>query len=399
MKLPSPAEERLRELLHERACLAEPHLQTPQQLHRLAARFPVERKKSLFTVTAAAAAVIAVLAVVSLGALALYGHSSTRRAPVGPPLPKPAPSLTAVPLPSGSLLGSTARTFTTPSPDLVVNQVLWVDDIHEATITRVDLTTLRSLGTVSYVEHLPSLKGTLTLAGDIVLLPVDNTPFEDGARILRFNAETGRELAPIALAPIHVTRGGGITVTPLGLFAVVADDTVGVVDAQRGRVTRTFAMPVDHAPTYVDGLLWGWHRQKHTLIGVDPIHGATVREFVLPGFPVVPLLSDGQRGLLLAAPGGETVRLDVRSGRVVARTPVVAANWVPDGTGLLWGVVGSSTLVAVDQETLAMRQSYQVSDLDLLVASPDRSLLFASDHATGRVRRLNLHALRSPHRP
>src|SRR3954452_12823455 len=99
MKPPSPAEERLRELLHERACLAEPHLQTPQQLHRLAARFPVERKKSLFTVTAAAAAVIAVLAVVSLGARAAPlcpaggGGCGSPRPPAppprGPPPPKP----------------------------------------------------------------------------------------------------------------------------------------------------------------------------------------------------------------------------------------------------------------------------------------------------------------------
>src|SRR4051794_6857399 len=155
-----------------------------------------------------------------------------------------------------------------------------------------------------------------------------------------------------------------------------------VTNGSRSRLRRlrtVRASALDHAPTYVDGLLWGWHRQKHTLIGVDPIHGATVHEYALPGFPVVPLLSDGERGLLLAAPGGETVRLDVRSGRVVARTPVVAANWVPDGTGLLWGVVGSSTLVALDQETLAMRQSYHVSDLDLLVASPDGSSLVAGD--------------------
>lgn len=392
MNAPTPAEDRLRELLHERARLAEPHLQTTQALRRLTVRFPAERRRSVFTLTVVAAAAVVVVVALSLGAVSLTSHHGSRFAPVGPPLPKPAATVAGVPLVPGSLLATSNRTFTTPSPDLVVDQVLWVDDIHEATVTRLDANTLRSLGTVRYLDRQPSAQGALIRAGSVVLLPLDNTAYRGRAQILRFDATTGRRLAPI-----DVAHAGGIAATPLGVFAVVGNDTVGLVDAQRGRVTRTFAMPVDHALTYTDGLLWGWDRRTSTLVGVDPARGVGTRRYVLPGFADVPLTADGAGGLLLAAAGG-TVRVEASTGRVAARTPAVATNWVPDGNGLLWGAVGGQRLVALDRKTLVMKESYTVANLDLLSVSAGKSLLYAGDHATGRIHVLDLRHLRSLNR-
>ena len=392
MKPPAPVEDRLRELLHERGRLALPHLQTNEQLRRLTVRLPAERRRGAFTLVAAAAAVFVAVAVLSIGALFVAGDRTGRFAPAGPTLPRPAPGLSVQPLPAGAVLATTSHNFITASPDLVVNNVLWVDDIHAATVTRLDATTLADLGTVHYLNHQSSLQGVLTSVAGVVVLAIDDTAYAGRAQILRFDAITGRRLAPI-----EVAHAGSVVATPTGAFAVVGKDTVGLLDAQHGKITRSFTMPVDHGLAYADGLLWGWDRPAHTLVGVEPGHGRAVRHYALPGFADVPLTADGNGGLLLAA-AGDTVRIEAATGRVAARATVTAANWVPDGAGLIWGIVGGRRLVALDPATLAMRESYSVTNLDLLAISADGTKLYASSDATGRVRLFDLNALRRPRR-
>ena len=134
--------------------------------------------------------------------------------------------------------------FTEPAPDLAFGSVLWIDDKHDGAITRVDTRNYEVLGTRHYFTGVQlTAVGSLTRAGGIVLLPVDDTAADRGAAILRFDAATGRELSPIG-----VQQAGAIVATSAGVVAQVGDGRVGIVNAAAGTIVRTFKMPVYRQP-------------------------------------------------------------------------------------------------------------------------------------------------------
>jgi hypothetical protein len=367
-----------------------PDIATGREVQRLEARFRRERRRGIVTLVAAAAAVVTLAGTLTVGAVKLVGGDGshdglTTSAPV---LPAPAATITPLALPRGAEVTSSARGFLTPSPDLVVNDVLWVDDLADGRVVRINPSNMQILSSVNYEMQSGLLPGALTRSGNVVLLPIAAPAKFGPTVIVRFDATTGAELPGIIVA-----AAGAIVATSHGVFATVAPDTVGVLDVARGRVLRTFAMPVDRALAYAHGLLWGWDIRHALLVGVDPSRGARVREFSLPGYSDHTLTALDDRTLLIDAPDG-TAELDVATGHVTAFTHARAVNYAQDATGGLWGVVDGRALVELDAASLSMLRSYAVRDLGLVaVAAGGR--LFAADSANGRVRALDLSKLRA----
>lgn len=387
MSAPSDLETHLRELLNARADALQPSIDTGDELRKLKARFPRERRRSAATLVAAAAAVVAIVGGLATGVVAFTtrGGSDMSAAPA-PLLPPPAPTMTPVAVPGGSLAERELHGFVTPSPDLVINGVLWVDDLHEGRVVRIDPATLQVLSSTNYEMQSGLLPGVLTQAGNVVLLPVSGPALFGPTVIVRFDARTGQELSGIV-----VTAAGAITVTPVGVFATVAPNTVGLLDVAGGRVVRSFAMPVDRSLAYADGLLWGWDVRRSLLVGVDPARGTQVREFSLPGYSDRPLTALDSETLLIDAPSG-TAELDVATGQALAYTHAEALSYARDSTGALWGVVDGLALVELDPATLRTLRSYSLKGLDLVLVAGDR--LIAADHVRGVLESFDLARLR-----
>ena len=385
MNAPSDLETQLRELLNARADALQPSIDTGDELRKLKARFPRERRRSAATLVAAAAAVVAVVGGLATGVVA-FGSRGGRdmSAAPAPQLPPAAPTMTPVAVPSGSFVERNG--FVTPSPDLVINGVLWVDDLHDGRVVRMDAVTLQVLSSTNYEMQSGLLPGVLTHVGNVVMLPVSGPASFGPTMIARFDARTGRELRGIV-----VTAAGAITVTPIGVFATVAPNTVGLLDSAGGRVVRTFAMPVDRSLAYADGLLWGWDLRRSLLVGVDPARGTRVREFLLPGYSDRPLMALDSATLLIDAPSG-TAELDVATGRALAYTDAEALSYARDSTGALWGVGDGLTLVELDPATLRTLRSYSLKDLALVLVAGNR--LIAADHVRGVVESFDLARLR-----
>jgi hypothetical protein len=387
MSAPSDLETQLRQLLNARADALQPSIDTGDELRKLKARFPRERRRSAATLVAAAAVGVAIVGGLATGVVALtsMGGRDMSAAPA-PPLPPPAPTMTPVALPGGSFAERELNGFVTPSPDLVINGVLWVDDLHDGRVVRMDPATLHVLSSTNYEMQSGLLPGVLTQAGNVVLLPVSGPALFGPTVIRRFDARTGQELSGIV-----VTAAGAITVTPLGVFATVAPNTVGLLDAAGGRVVRTFAMPVDRSLAYADGLMWGWDLRRSLLVGVDPARGTRVREFALPGYSDRPLTALDSETLLINAPSG-TAELDVATGQAPAYTHADALSYARDSTGALWGVVDGLALVELDRVTLRTLRSYSLKDLDRVLVAGNR--LIAADHVRGVVESFDLARLR-----
>lgn len=387
MSAPSDLETQLRELLNARADALQPSIHTGDGLRKLKARFPRERRRSISTLVAAVAAVVAVVGGLATGVIALnVGGGRDMSAAPAPVLPQPAPTVTPVTVPGGSFAHRELNGFVTPSPDLVINGVLWVDDLQDGRVVRMDAATLHVLSSTNYEMQSGLLPGVLTQAGNVVLLPVSAPAVFGPTVIMRFDARTGQELAGIV-----VTAAGAITATPVGVFATVAPNTVGLLDVTGGRVVRTFAMPVDRSLAFTDGLLWGWDLRRSLLVGVDPARGTRVREFSLPGYSDRPLMALDSETLLIDAPSG-TAELDVATGQAPAYTHAEGVSYARDSTGALWGVVDGLSLVELDSATLRTLRSYSVKDLDqVLVAG---NLLIAADHVRGVVESFDLARLR-----
>ena len=388
MSAPSDLETQLRELLNAHADALQPSIDTGGELRKFKARLPRERRRRSATLVAAAAAVVAILAGLATGVVALTGSSGgDMSAAPAPLLPPPAPTMTPVALPGGSFAPRELNGFVTPSPDLVINGVLWVDDLHDGRVVRMDPTTLHVLSSTNYEMQSGVLPGVLTQAGNAVLLPVSAPAVFGPTVIFRFDARTGQELPGIV-----VTAAGAITVTPVGVFATVAPNTVGLLDVARGRVVRTFAMPVDRSLAFADGLLWGWDLRRSLLVGVDPVRGTQVREFSLPGYSDRLLTALDSETLLIDAPAG-IAELDVATGQAPAYTNVEVLSDATDSTGALWGVVDGLALVELDPATLRTLRSYSVKDVDLVLVAGNR--LIAADHVRGVVESFDLARLRS----
>ena len=385
MTHPPGLEERLRELLAERGAALEADIDSDRQLARFTARLPRERRRwRLQMAGAAAAAAVAVVALVV--ALALVGSAvRSRSGPVGPrPLPAPARTLAPVPVPVPVSAVTTSR-FTQPSPDLVVGNVLWVDDVAEARISRIDLTTHRELSSRRYYPEQPGFTGRLLAADGVVLLPIDDTFKGRPAQILRFDATTGR-----ALAPIEVGRSIDLAVTPAGVFARIAVDLIDRIDPRSGGVPGNFGAPAGRSVAYADGLLWVWDLGRQQLLGLDPATGHHIRAIDLDGFNEQPLIDDGPTAVILRGPTG-LARVDVRTGVVTATTRITTADVSRDSSGRLWAIVDGTNLVVLDGASLTMIRSYQVPPMDLVHVADGH--VFFTERGTGRVGAYNVNDL------
>lgn len=387
MTIPQEVEAQLREALAEQAAALRPQINTSQQLRVLTARFPVERRRwrlrlSLGAVAAVAAAAAAIVALVQLVPATENRGSSLPAGRIV--LPEPAPIIGEAPLPDAQL-AVTAKRFTAPAPDLVIGSVLWVDDTHDATITRIDLSNLHVLSTIHYRFVDSALAGTMQVANGIVLLPIDARLAGGEAEILRFDATTGEQLAPAL-----VQRAGAIVQTPVGVIAEVAIDQVGILDVRTGEFVRTFQMPVYRRLAYADGLVWGWDLANSRLVGVDPLSGDQERSVQLLGFSDRVMEPDGNALVLDDSAG--LARFDTRTGNVTAATSLSPLNLSRDSAGRLWGVVQGRDLDAFDPTSLRVLKSYRVSGLDLVTVSGNR--LVATESRTGHVRVLDFDRLR-----
>jgi outer membrane protein assembly factor BamB len=378
MTHPPGLEQHLRELLAERGAAVEADIDSGRQVARFTARLPRERRRGRLQLAGAAvtaAAAVVALVVVVLGLVGSAGHS--RPVPIGPsPLPAPAPTLAPESVPVAVSDVTTSR-FTQPSADLVVGNVLWVDDVSEATISRIDLTTHQVLSSRRYYAEQPGYTGTMLAADGVVLLPMDDTFAGGGARILRFDAETGR-----ALASIVVGRIIDLTVTPAGVFARIDVGQVARIDPRSGVVLRQFDAPPGRGVVYADGLLWVWDLVGQQLVGLDPASGQYLRAIALEGFRGLPLIGDGPTAVVMQGPGG-LARVDVRAGTVTATTPITTTDVSRDSSGRLWAVVAGTHLIVLDGETLAMIHDYRVPPMDLVHAADGR--VFFTERSTGRV--------------
>lgn len=379
MTSPQNVDVLLRDALAEQAASLQSQINTSQQLRVLTSRFPAERRRSRERVVVAAMAAVAAAAAaaVALVQLSPASQQQNRQLPAGPiVLPHPAPVIGGTPLPAAQV-GWVAVNFTAPAPDLVLGSVLWIDDKHEGTITRVDTRNSEVLGTRHYLAGVQmTAVGSLTRVGRTVLLPVDDAAAHQGAEILRFDAATGRELSPIS-----VHRAGAIVATAAGLVAQVGDGRVGIINAAAGTVVRTFKLPVDRQLAYADGLVWGWEDATSTLVGADPATGEEARSMSLPGFSDVLMQSDGASLVLSESHG--LARVDTRTGTVTATSTESPLNLSRDGTGRLWGVVDGTRLEAFDPTSLRVVRSYWVQGLDLVHVSGN--LLVVTDRDTGNV--------------
>jgi hypothetical protein len=382
-------ESQLREMLREQADDAHAHVDTALSLQRFKARLPRERRRGVFMVAGFATAGVAVVAALATSLVLALGGTTGRNglASPGPVLPRPAPTIGVRALPPGAQVGATAARFTAPMPALVAGGALWIDDPHETRLTRVGLRDLHVLSSIKYAANPVAAQGVPTLAGSVVMLTQDDTLDGGLAEILRFDAATGAKLRPIL-----PDSARAVTVTPVGVFAVVVYGQVGLVDPVRGRVTRSFPMPVDHGLAYASGLLWGWDVARSQLVGVDPATGKRVHVFGLPGFSDLPFLAAGPDRLVMAAPHGIAL-VDTSTGQVTAYTTVSPVNLVADGLGGLWGVTNGDDLFELDAASLATLRSYRVPGLDVITIAGDR--LFAGERSGGRVRVYDLLRLRT----
>lgn len=386
MTIPQDVDALLRDALAEQAAALRPQIQTQTQLRILTARFPAERRRgrTQITVVALAAAAAVAAAIVALVQLSPTADERSKNLPAGPIiLPAPAPIVGETYMPPVEL-SETVKTFTAPAPDLVIGRTLWVNDTHEATITRIDLNTLHVLSTRHYRYIDTARAGTMTTADGIVLLPINAAIVGGPAQILRFDASTGQQLKPVL-----VGRAGAITRTPAGVVAEVAPGTVGVLDVTAGKVTRTFPLPVYRRIAYADGLVWGWDVATSTLVGVDPLSGDQARSARLPGFSDLVMQPDGNALILDDTTG--LARIDIRTGDVTAATSLSPLNLSPDGAGRLWGIVPGRALYAFDPTTLRAVRAYRMSGLDLVHVSGN--VLVATDASTGQVRTFDLDRL------
>lgn len=379
MTVPQDVETLLRETLGEQAAAVRSQINTSQQLRVLTARFPAERRQSRARggAVAIAAVAAAAAAAVALVQLSPTSHQQKRELPAGRiVLPNPAPVVGGTRLPDAQI-GWVDVNFTAPAPDLVLGSVLWVDDKHDGTITRVDTHNYEVLGTRHYSpgEQLAAV-GSMTRTAGIVMLPVDDTAAHQGAAILRFDAATGRELAPI-----RVQHAGAIVATTAGVVAQVGDGRVGIVNAAAGTIMRTFTMPVDRQLAYADGLVWGWNDATSTLVGVDPATGVEARSMSLPGFSDFVMQSDGVALVLSESQG--LARVDTRTGTVTATSAESPLNLSRDGAGRLWGIVDGTRLEAFNPTSLRVVRTYWVQGLDLVHVSGN--LLIVTDRDTGNV--------------
>ncbi|HET7309800.1 MAG TPA: hypothetical protein VFJ17_00580 [Mycobacteriales bacterium] len=386
MTIPQDVEALLRDALAEQAAALRPQIQTQKQLRVLTARFPAERRRWRTHVTVVVVAAVAAVAAVSVGLVQLAPVASdrSRNVPAGPIiLPTPAPVIGETWMPPVEV-SETVERFTAPAPDLVIGGTLWVDDRHEGTITRYDTRDLSVIGVRRYATTSSSTVGSLTLANGIVLLTVDATAAGGRAVIRRFDAASGKQLAPI-----HVQRAGAVVSTPVGVIAQVGDGKVGIVDATAGTVVRTFRLPVNRHLAYADGLVWGWDDATSTLVGADPLSGDQERVVQLPGFSDLLMEPDGH-ALVLAESTG-LARFDTRTGNVTAATSLVPLNLSRDRAGRLWGVVPGRALYAFDPTSLRVLRAYRMSGLGLVQVAG--KLLIASDSVTGQIRSFALGPL------
>ena len=378
MTIPKDVEVLLREALAGQAASLRPQIQTQKQLRILTARFPAERRRwrTQVTIVAVAAAAAVAAAIVALVQLSPSARDRSQHLPAGEVIiPAPAPIVGETYMPPVEL-SETVNRFTAPAPDLVVGRTLWVDDTHEATVTRIDLNNLQVLSTHHYKQVDSAFAGAMTTANGIVLLPVDGTP-GGPAEILRFDASTGHQLTPIL-----VMRAGAIVRTPVGVVAQVGVGEVGIIDATAGKVVRTFPLPVYRRLAYADGLVWGWDNINSTLVGVDPAAGDTARSVRLPGFSDVVMQPDG--GALVLSEAHGLARFDTQSGTVTAATSLSPLNLSRDRAGRLWGVVPGRALYAFDPTSLRAVRAYRMSGLDLVLVSG--KVLVATDRDTGQIR-------------
>jgi hypothetical protein len=378
MTHPPSLEQRLRELLAERGAAVEADIDSAGQLARFTARLPHELRRWRLQMAGAAVTAVAVVVALVVVVLAVVGPvARSRPAPIGPaPLPAPAPTLAPELVPVTVSSVTTSR-FREPSADLVVDNVLWVDDVPEATISRIDLTTHRVLSSRRYYRTQPASTGTMLAADGVVLLPIDDTFNGQDARILRFDASTGR-----ALEPILVGRTIDLTVTPAGVFARIGVGQLGRIDPRSGRVLREFDAPFGRAVVYADGLLWVWDLARQQLLGLDPTTGQHIRAVALSGFSGLPLIGDGPNAVVMHGPSG-LARVDVRRGAVTATTRISTTDVTRDSAGRLWAIVDGTHLVVLDGATLAMIHDYRVPTMDLVRVADGR--VFFTARSTGRV--------------
>ena len=379
MTQPNDIEIRVRQLLTERADAQLPTVETTRELRRLLARFPGERRRWRLQVAAATVAVAAAVAALVVAGLAVpAGVRGGKAVPAGGlRLPPFAGTIPASKLPAPALQWTVGKRFTAPVPGLVVGSTLWVDDVHETTVTRIDVHTHRVLGTVTYGVPQPYLTGPLVRAGEVVLLPVDDTTAGGDARLLRFSATSGRELAAI-----RVDRAGAAVASPVGVVAQVGPSTVGVVDPGGARVERTFTLPIDRGIVVTGGLIWGWDVRSQTLVGVDLSTGRRMKAIHLPGCADLPFVADGSDAVLMRGPDG-LVRVDLQNATVTARADLAPVAAVPDARGHVWAVDGAQ-LVELDATTLRMIRRYAAGRAD--AAQVVAGSLFVADNGAGRVR-------------
>ena len=386
MTIPQDVEALLRDALAEQAVALRPQIQTQRQLRVLTVRFRAERRRrrrqiTVGAVTAVAAVAAAIVALVQLSPVA---RDRSQNLPAGQViLPDPAPVVGETYMPPVEVT-ETVATFTAPAPDLVIGRTLWVDDTHEATITRINLDSLEVLSTRSYKHADSALAGAMKTANGVVLLPINATVGGGPAQILRFDASTGRQLAPIVLE-----RAGGIVVTPAGVVAEVGPGRVGILDVTAGKVIRTFRMPVYRRLAYADGLVWGWDVATSTLVGVEPLSGDRARTIRLPGFSDLVMEPDGNALVLDDTDG--LARVDTMTGNVTAATSLSPLNLSRDSAGRLWGIVPGRALYAFDPTSLRAVRAYRMSGLELVHVSGN--LLVATDSNSGQVRTFDLRRL------
>jgi hypothetical protein len=386
MTMPQDVEALLRDALADEAVALRPQIQTQRQLRVLTARFRTERRRSRRRVTVGAVAAVAAVAAAVVALVQLYPAASerSRNLPAGQIiLPAPAPVVGETYMPPVQV-SETVDTFNAPAPDLVIGRTLWVDDTHEATVTRINLNNLEVLSTRHYMHIDSAIAGAMQLADGIVLLPINATIGGGPAEILRFDASTGRQLGPIV-----VERAGAIVNTPDGVVAEVGHGLVGILDVTAGKVIRTFQLPVYRRLAYADGLVWGWDLATSTLVGADPLSGDRARSVRLPGFSDLVMEPEGDALVLDDSTG--LARIDTRTGNVTAATSLSPLNLSRDSAGRLWGVVPGHALYAFDPTSLRAVRAYRMSGLELVHVSG--KLLIATDADTGQVRTFDLGRL------
>jgi DNA-binding SARP family transcriptional activator/streptogramin lyase len=253
---------------------------------------------------------------------------------VGPSVSTTANSLAAISADGHSILAD-VDVGSVPGPVAVSSGAVWVGNLADRTIVRIDLPALRPSKTFGLSDSPVSL----AVGGSVVWI---GNGFS--GRLTRILIPYNQLSAPFFPGPA-VSGLVAVAVTPSDLWVGLADNSLLRLDPTSLQQRASLTIP-NHirAIAVLDDAIWTIQFLDQVVNRVDTKSGALVVSTPLPGAPAA--IAAGFGAVWVAASGGRLWKLDPRTGIVLGSIPLGgSATQIVLGAGSVWVADGPNGIL------------------------------------------------------